>query len=105
MGAAYRLYGVNLASLGSIIAPDGVAVLVEFSNTVLVGNEYVTVGQQYGVANLAASLLLVSPAYLSILHDEHTQALTLSGIEEVVARQTLVRLRRNGTADSHQQHR
>jgi len=51
--AAYRLYGVNLASLRSIIAPDGVAVLVKFGNTVLVGNEYVTVGQQYGVANLA----------------------------------------------------
>ena len=32
------------------------------------------------------------------------EALALSGIEEVVARQTLVRLRRNGTADSHQQH-
>ena len=71
MSAPYGLYGVNLASIGSVIAPDGIAVLVYLGYAILVGYENVTVSEQHGVAYLAASLwVVVLPCHLAAFHDE-----------------------------------
>ena len=48
-------------------------------------HQNVTIGQQHGIADLAASLrVLPLPRHLAVLDDEHTLLLTLTSIEERV---------------------
>ena len=93
MRPADRLDGVNLRSFRRRIAPDGLRGLCHLSYAILMGHQDMSVAHQHGIADLTAlQPVLIGPAHLSVLHDEHPSLLALSGIEEVMPRQTLIRL-------------
>ena len=85
MRAPDGLSGVNLRSLRRLIAPNGLSVLVNFGHAILMGHEHVAVGHQHSIADFATlQLVLIGPAHLSVLYDEHASLLALPGIEEVM---------------------
>ena len=91
--SAYRLHGMNLASLRCVVVPHAFSAAVNLGYSKLMRHQNVSVVHQDGIANLALQPLrlwqlsiVVSPRYGSILHLEHSQALTLPCIEKVVAR-------------------
>ena len=91
VATAYGLYGVNLGALGGGILPDGLALLRHLGDAILVGQQDVSIFHQHGVADLAlVQPVLIGPADLSVLDDEHAALLALPGVEEVVAGERLV---------------
>ena len=91
VSTADGLYGVDLRALWGCIAPYGLLILRHLSDAILVGHEYVSVAGHHRVADFTAfELVVVTPGYPSVFHDEHPPLLALSGIEEVVAREQAV---------------
>ena len=79
------LHGMYFGSFRCVVAPDSVSLGIHLNDTELVGNENVTVGQQYGIADFTFTLLVfVGPVHVSVLDDEHAHAFALSCIEEIV---------------------
>ena len=90
MGASNRLKSMDFRAFRCFVVPQCLAVVEvlacgDFRNSVLMSHEDMSVGEQYGVADFTTSkFVAVSPSQLTVLDDEHTPLLALSGIEEVV---------------------
>ena len=87
------LYGMYFCSLWSSILPNSITILCHLCHTILMCHQYVSILHQDSITYLTTlQLVLISPSHLSILHNEHSALLTLSRIEEIVTRQTLIHL-------------
>ena len=67
--------------------PNSPSVGIHLRHTILMGYEDMPVGHEHRIADFAATQqVLVAPADLSILHDEHPPLFALSSIEELMSR-------------------
>ena len=79
------LQGMNLCPFGGCVTPKGLSILVHLCHAILVSHHDVSIAEQDGIADFASfQLVVITPRNLSILDDEHTALLALSGIEEVM---------------------
>ena len=82
---ADRLRGVHLGSGWSVIIPEHFFIPIDQRYAELVREEYVAVGKQHGIADLALSRGIVKlPGDLAVPHDVHVLRLGLSGVEEIM---------------------